>query len=80
MELIFEDKKRRIINGKEEFRFFSSSCLHFIRLIARAKSEKQLGPNVTDDEDLTIEIDGKMYPKLENPARLSGYYASRQSR
>ncbi|MEK7611240.1 MAG: hypothetical protein AAB486_02565 [Patescibacteria group bacterium] len=70
MELIFADKNKRTIKGNEKITFSSSSSLYLLKLTARAKGEKQLGPNATDDEDLTIQIDAKIYPKLGNPSRF----------
>ncbi|MDP2860206.1 MAG: cell wall hydrolase [bacterium] len=64
MRLIFEDKRKRVIKEKEEIKFSSFSSYHLIILTARAKSEKQLGDNATDDEESTVNIDGKAYPKL----------------
>lgn len=79
MELIFEDKKRRVIKGKEELKFSSYSSYHLVVVTARAKGEKQLGLGATDDEDLTIEVDGKVFPRLgtrgaliDSPASFSG--------
>lgn len=79
MQSIFEDKKRRVIKSREEISFFSYSSFHLIKITARANSEKQLEPPSTRDEDLTIEIDGKTFPKLgiassliESPAAFCG--------
>lgn len=70
MEFVFEDKKKRVIKGPGKINFSLASSFYLLKLTARARSEKQLGPNATDDEDLTIQIDGKTYPKLGNPGRL----------
>lgn len=70
MELIFEDKKRRVIQGKEGINFSSYSSYHLVEITARAEGEKQLGQGATDDEDLTVEIDGRIFPKLDDPDRL----------
>ena len=79
MKLIFEDRHSRTIKTKEEIRFFSFSSYHLIIITARAKSEKQLSRNSTDDEDLTVKIDkDKTFPQLrsnrliDSPAALSG--------
>lgn len=77
MDLIFEDRKRRTINKEEEINFSSFSSFHLIAVTARAKGERQL--SATDDEDLTVEIDGRAFPKLgtkkalvDSPASFSG--------
>lgn len=70
MRLVFEDRRKRVINGREEIVFSSYSSFHLIKLTARAKSEKQLGPAATDDEDLTFMLDGRSFPKLRTRADL----------
>lgn len=79
MELIFADKKRRTIKGKEEIKFSSYSSYHLVVITARAKGEKQLGQGSTDDEDSTVEIDGESFSKLgtrnalvDSPAAFGG--------
>lgn len=78
MKLIFEDRRSRTIKTKEEIKFSSFSSYHLIIITARAKSEKQLGDQVTDDEDLTVKLDNKSFPKLgpdrliDSPAAFSG--------
>jgi len=80
MLLIHEDKTKRVIKGKEDIKFSSSSVLHLIILTGRAKSEKQISKSSTDDEELTIQIDGKIFPKLgsdsnrvlDSPASING--------
>lgn len=80
MQLIFEDRSKRIIKGQEEIKFSSSSGFHLIILTGRAKDEKQLSKLATDDEELTLEIDGKIFPKLgsnskqvlDSPAAING--------
>lgn len=79
MKLVFEDRHSRTIEMKEEIRFSSFSSYHLIIITARAKSEKQLSKNSTDDEDLTVKIDkDKTFPKLssdrliDSPAAFSG--------
>jgi len=79
MQLIFEDKKRRIIRGQDEIRFSSFSSFHLITITARARSEKQISKGETDDEELVVKIDGKTFPKigskealLDSPAAFNG--------
>lgn len=79
MQLIYEDKQKRIIKDKETIAFPSFSSYHLIEITARAKSEKQLGKDATDDEELTAIIDDKSYPKLgtkeavrDSPAAFNG--------
>lgn len=79
MGLILEDKNKRTINEKEEIVFSSFSSWHLVSITARAKGEKQLKSGSTDDEDLTIEIDGKVFPKpgtknalIDSPASFNG--------
>lgn len=79
MKLIFEDKRKRVISGKEEVAFSSSSSFHLVAVTARAKSEKQILGSETDDEELIVKIDGKTFPKLgskeallDSPAAFNG--------
>jgi hypothetical protein len=78
MQLVFDDKKKRQIKNQEKIKFSSFSSYHLIVISARAKSEKQLGKEVSDDEDLTIQIDDRSFPKLnsnrlkDSPAAFSG--------
>ncbi len=79
MQLVFEDKKKRVVKDKETVTFSSFSSYHLVEITARAKSEKQLGGIATDDEELTVNIDGKGYPKLgtkeallDSPAAFNG--------
>lgn len=67
MKLIKEDKQKRIINAQEEIPFNSFSGYHLIILSARAKGEKQISDSSTDDEELTIQIDDRIFPKLNLP-------------
>lgn len=71
MSLIFEDNNKRTIKIKEEIRFSSFSSYHLIIITTRAKSEKQLSQEATDDEDLKIKIDNKTFP-VDSPAAFSG--------
>lgn len=64
MKVIYEDRKKRVIKNQEEIKFSSSSNFHLIILTGRAKGEKQISGPSTDDEELTLEIDGKVFPKL----------------
>lgn len=79
MESIFKDDKNRQIVKIEEVSFAVKTLgLYLIKISARAKSEKQLG--ATDDEELTIQIDDKIFPKLgsgskqvvDSPASING--------
>ncbi|MDP4010599.1 MAG: cell wall hydrolase [Candidatus Roizmanbacteria bacterium] len=78
MKSIFEDGHSRTIKMKEKIKFSSFSSYHLIIITARTKSEKQISPTVTDDEDLIVKIDGKTFPKLhsdrlkDSPAAFSG--------
>ncbi len=79
MKLVHDDKKKKIITNQEKIEFSSLSSYHLIVITARTKGEKQLGGFSTDDEDLTVQIDGKNFPKLSNnndlidsPAAFSG--------
>lgn len=78
MQLLYHDKKIRSIKNKERIEFSSFSSYHLIVLTARTKSEKQLGTQATDDEDLHVTIDGKTFPQsqrgrlIDAPAAFSG--------
>ncbi len=79
VKLIKEDGQKRVIEGQEKINFYSSSSLHLIVVTARVKGEKQLDQQSTDDEDLTVQVDGKSFPKLsssnnlvDSPAAFSG--------
>lgn len=69
MLLLYEDRKKRVIKDKEEIKFSSSSNFHLIVLTGRAKSEKQISRSSTDDEELTIQIDDRVFPKLGSDAK-----------
>ena len=43
--------------------------LYIIEISARARGEKQVGKDATNDDDLRIEIDGRKFPKLDNSSR-----------
>lgn len=66
MRLIYQNKQRRIIKVREEINFSSFSSFHLLAITARAKSEKQISQDATDDEELTVIIDDKPFPKLES--------------
>lgn len=70
MKLIKVDKQKRIITVQEEIPFTSLSGYHLIILSARAKGEKQISDSSTDDEELTIQIDDRLFPKLNSPNRF----------
>lgn len=79
MNLVYSDKQKRVIQGQEQIKFSSFSSFHLVILTARAKGEKQFTPPSTDDEDLTVEVDGKKFPKLgtknaliDSPASFNG--------
>ncbi len=77
MNLIYSNKQKRVIHGQGKIEFSSFSSFHLVIVTARAKGEKQL--SATDDEDLTVEVDGRAFPKLgakdafiDSPASFSG--------
>ncbi len=79
MKLVFEDKRKRVIRGREGINFSSFSSSHLVAITARARSEKQISKGETDDEELTVKIDGKTFPKLgskeallDSPAAFNG--------
>lgn len=57
MQLIFEDKQKRVIKDREDIGFSSSLSFHLIVLTTRARSEKQISQGATDDEDLIVKKD-----------------------
>lgn len=71
MLLVFEDKQKRIINGQERTNFSSFSSFHLVVITARARGRKQVSKIATDDEDLTVRISGRSFPKLSDPKRLA---------
>jgi len=71
MKLILSDKNKRVITGNVEIKFKDSSEKHLICVTARAKGALQLSPSASDDEDLTVEIDHKKFPKLSDPNRMT---------
>lgn len=70
MQPIFVDKQKRIIRNRVEIKFSGTSGFYLISITARAKSRKQISPETTDDEDLIVKIDNKVFPKLTDPTRL----------
>lgn len=71
MVLIYEDTSKRIIKDRERVNFSSFSSLHLIVITARVKGKKQISNSATDDEDLTVKIDNKSFPKLSRPERIA---------
>lgn len=67
MQLIFEDKCKRTVKRKEIIKFYSFSSYHLIAISARAKSEKQISQDTTDDEELTVEIDQDLRSHSDPP-------------
>lgn len=78
MPLIFEDNRKRTIKIREEITFTGFSSYYLIVLTARVKSEKQLGQEATDDEDLILNLDNRTFPQynsdrlIDSPAAFSG--------
>lgn len=79
MTLILEDKRARQIKSREEIGFSSFSSFHLVSIAARAKSEKQISEGATDDEELVVKVDDKVFPKLgtkeallDSPASFNG--------
>src|SRR3989338_6398182 len=70
MQLALKDNKKRPVSNHEEIKFSSFSSYHLLALTARVKGKKQISGTATDDEDLTVEIDGKTFPKLKSTDRL----------
>lgn len=70
MKSILSQNRRQVISGSKEVSFAAFSSFYLIKLAVRVRAEKQISPLSTDDEDLTVEIDGKTFPYLRNPSRL----------
>ena len=69
MELIYKDNQKRKINKKEDIGInVANFGLYLVRVDARASDEKALGG--TDDEDLTLTIDHRPFPFINNLKRL----------
>lgn len=71
MLLVHEDTNKRVIKASERINFSSFSSLHLIVITARVKGKKQISNRATDDEDLTVKIDNKSFPKLSYPERTA---------
>ena len=71
MDAVFQDhKKRQLQKEVEEISILlKNTGFYLVEISARCKGEKQIGK--TDDEDLTVEIDGRKFPKLSNSKRYS---------
>lgn len=70
MELIFQDITKRKIEKIFNYPFqISKEDLYLIEISARARSERQIGEEETDDDDLRIEINSRKFPQLNNPTR-----------
>lgn len=70
MESVFYGKFNRKI--KEEFSQeldIADEGLYIIEISARCRSEIQISPKETDDDDLRIEIDGRRFAQFDNPTR-----------
>ena len=76
MNLAHRDKNKRTVETQETVNFSSSKGLHLVVIKASARGEKMLKPvaanntDATDDEDLVVKLDGKVFPKLENEKDL----------
>lgn len=71
MVLVYEDANRRVVKDQERVRFSSFSSFHLVVIAARAKGERQISSSATDDEDLTVKIDSKVF-SANSPAVFSG--------
>ena len=70
MRLIKEEKFKKIVSQGFGFEFgIAAEGLYLIEISARARSEKQIGDNETDDDDLRIEIDGRKFAQPGEPVR-----------
>lgn len=70
MKLIKHEEFNRKLKEGFNYKFeIEKEGFYLIEISARARSEKQIDQNGTDDDDLRIEIDGRKFPKLENPER-----------
>lgn len=70
MVLIYDDENRRVIKDRERINFSGFSSFYLIVVTARVKDRKQVSDSATDDEDLTVKIDNKSFPKLSHPERI----------
>ena len=70
MKSIFREKfNRKITKEFSQELDIMDEGLHLIQISASCRSEKQIGKYQTDDDDLKVEIDGRKFPKLDNPTR-----------
>ncbi len=70
MQTIKEENFKKRINQKFDFSFdIPAEGLYLIDISARARSEKQIGNNESDDDDLRVEIDGQIFSSLSGKAR-----------
>lgn len=70
MKAILQEKFNKKIIERFSYKLdIVEEGLYIVKIIARARSEKQIGLNERDDDDLRIEIDGRKFPKLDNPTR-----------
>lgn len=77
MQVIKQEKFNKKLSELFEYEFKAQEeGLYIIEIGARARSEKQIGPNETDDDDLRIEIDSRNFPKLNNAQRYLDSEAS----
>ncbi|MDO8570203.1 MAG: cell wall hydrolase [Candidatus Daviesbacteria bacterium] len=70
MDLVFDSRKKEEIKNKKEIIFSGSPGYYLVVISARVKGKQQLSKEATDDEDLTVKIDGKTFPKLNDKNRL----------
>ncbi|MBI3335886.1 MAG: cell wall hydrolase [Candidatus Portnoybacteria bacterium] len=70
MQIIVKKRFNERIDGAFDYKFLADKeGLYIIEISARARGEKQIGNDATNDDDLRIEIDGRKFPKLDNPQR-----------
>lgn len=70
MQSVRQEKFNKKIKEKFDYGFeVEKEGLHLIKISARARSQKQISDNATDDDDLRIEINGRKFPKLDNSQR-----------
>ncbi|MDO8637962.1 MAG: cell wall hydrolase [Candidatus Daviesbacteria bacterium] len=70
MDLVLKNQKKEEIKNKKEINFSGSSGYYLVVISARAKGKQQISKETTDDEDLTVNIDGKAFPKLHDKNRI----------
>ncbi|MBI4653103.1 hypothetical protein HY750_02515 [Candidatus Kuenenbacteria bacterium] len=74
MQIIKQEKFNKKILEVFDYEFeVQEEGLYIIEISARARSQKQIGLNKTDDDDLRIEIDGRKFSKLD---KKEGYFNS----